>query len=85
MKAVYLADTNNQESLIAIEMICTNSLIIPLMLILKGNILLEKYFENNLENNILLTISLSSYSNKGLAIKYLIYFYNNIFKKTKEK
>ena len=58
---------------------------IPLMLILKGNILLEKYFKNNLENNILLIISLSSYSNKGLAMKYLIYFHNNIFKKTKEK
>ena len=53
------------------------------MLILKGNILLKKYFENNLKNNTLLTMSLIGYTNEYLVIKYLIYFYNYIFKKTK--
>ena len=53
------------------------------MFILKGNILLEKYFENNLKNNTLLVISLIDYTNKYLAMKYLIYFYNYTFKKTK--
>ena len=53
------------------------------MLILKGNVLLEKYFENDLENDILLATSPTGYTNECLAIKYLIYFYNYMFKKTK--
>ena len=55
------------------------------MLILKGKVLLKKYFDNDLENNTLLAVSASRYSNNELAMKYLIYFYNNIFKKTKER
>ncbi len=58
---------------------------IPPILILKRDVLLKKYFKNDLENETLLTISLSRYSNKGLIIKYLIYFYNNTYKKTKGK
>ena len=54
------------------------------MLILKGDVLLEKYFENDLKNNTLLTTSLTGYMNKYLAMKYLIYFYNYMFKKTKD-
>ena len=82
-KAIYLVDPNNQELIIVVEIICSNSLIISPMFILKGNILLEKYFENDLKNNILLTMSLIGYTKEYLAIKYLIYFYNYMFKKTK--
>ena len=85
MKAVYLADPDNRESLTAVETICADGSMIPLMLILKGDILLEKHFENDLENDMLLATSLSGYSNEGLAMKYLIYFHNNTFKKTKGK
>ena len=84
-KAVYLVDPDNRESLTVVETICVDSNTIPLILILKGDVLLKKYFENDLENNTLLTTSLSRYSNKGLIIKYLIYFYNNTYKKTKGK
>ena len=83
MKAVYLADPDNRELIIVVEMIYSNSSTISLMLILKGDILLEKYFENDLKNNILLATSLIGYMNEYLAIKYLIHFYNYTFKKTK--
>jgi hypothetical protein len=49
-KAVYLTDPNNQESLTAVETVYTDGSTIPLMLILKGDVLLERYFENDLEN-----------------------------------
>ena len=64
-------------------MICSNSSIIPPILILKGNVLLKKYFKNDLENDMLLATSLMDYTNKYLAMKYLIHFHNCIFKKTK--
>ena len=80
-KVIYLIDPNNQESLTIVETISTNSSTIPLILILKGNVLLEKYFENDLKNDTLLTTSPSGYLNKGLAIKYLIHFHNNTWKK----
>jgi hypothetical protein len=82
-KAIYLIDPDNRESLTAVETIGANGSIIPFMLILKGDVLLEKYFENNLKNKTLLIISSFGYSNEGLAIKYLIYFYNNMFTKCK--
>lgn len=50
---------------------------IPPMLILEGDVLLKKYFENDA----LLATSPSGYSNEGLAIKYLIHFHNNTRKK----
>jgi hypothetical protein len=82
-KAVYLADPDNRESLTAVETIGTDGSTIPPMLILKGDVLLEKYFENDLENETLLATSSSGYSNEGLAIKYLIHFHNNTFIKCK--
>ena len=81
IKVVYLIDPNNRESLTTVETISTNSFITPLILILKGDVLLEKYFENDLENNTLLITFPSSYLNEGLVIKYLIHFHNNTWKK----
>jgi hypothetical protein len=82
-KAVYLADPDNRESLTAVETIGADGSTIPPMLILKGDVLLEKYFENDLENETLLATSSSGYSNEGLAMKYLIHFHNNTFTKCK--
>jgi hypothetical protein len=80
-KAVYWAGLDNRESLTAVETVCADGATIPLMLILKGDVLLEKYFENET----LLATSPSGYSNEGLAMKYLIHFYNNTYKTTKGK
>ena len=84
-QAVYLADPDNRESLTVVETVYTDGSTIPPILILKGDVLLEKYFKNDLENNTLLATSPSEYSNEGLAMKYLIHFYNNTYKKTKRK
>jgi hypothetical protein len=81
-KAVYLADPDNRESLTAVETVCADGSTIPLMLILKGDVLLERYFENDLENDTLLATSPSGYSNEGLGMKYLIHFHNNTYKRT---
>lgn len=63
IKAVYLADPDNRESITAIETVCADDSTIPLMLILKGDVLPERYFENDLENETLLTASPTGYSN----------------------
>jgi hypothetical protein len=84
-KAIYLADPDNRESLTTVETVCADGSTIPPMLILKGDVLLEKYFENDLENETFLATSSSGYSNEGLAMKYLIHFHNNTYKKTREK
>jgi hypothetical protein len=82
-KAVYLSDPDNREPLTAVETVCADGSTIPPMLILKGEVLLQKYFENHLENDTLFVKSASGYSNEGLAPKYLIHFHNNTWKKTK--
>ena len=84
-KAVYLADPDNRELVTTVETICGDSTTIPPMLILKGEVLLKKYFDNDLKNDTLFTVSTSRYLNNELTIKYLIYFYNNTFKKTKRR
>lgn len=82
-KAVYLADPDNRESLTSVETVCADGTAIPPMLILKGEVLLEKYFDNDLHDQTLLATSPSGYTNDFLAMKYLIHFHNNTFKKCK--
>jgi hypothetical protein len=82
-KAVYLSDLDNRESLTAVETICADGSIIAPMLILKGEVLLEKYFDNDLDNDTLFATSSSGYSNEGLAMKYLIHFDNQTYKKAR--
>ena len=84
-KAVYLVDPNNRELITIVKIVYTNSSTILLILILKGDILLKKYFENDLKNDTLLITSPTRYSNEGLSMKYFIHFYNNIYKKIKGK
>jgi hypothetical protein len=84
-KAVYLTNPNNRESITVVEIVCADCSTIPPMLTLKGDALLERHFENGLETEILLTTNPTGYSNEDLGMKYLIHFYNNIYKKTKGK
>jgi hypothetical protein len=67
-KAVYPTDPDNRESITAVETVCADCSTIPLMLILKGDVLLERHFENDLENETLLATSPTRYSNKGVSI-----------------
>jgi hypothetical protein len=71
-----LADLDNRELLTIIETISANSKAIILFLILKGKILLEKYFNNDFNTEIVFTISSTRYINNILSLKYIKYFYN---------
>jgi hypothetical protein len=75
-KAIYLVDPDNRELLTIIETISASSKVIILFLILKGEILLEKYFNNNLNTKLVFTISFTRYINNILSLKYIKYFYN---------
>jgi hypothetical protein len=63
-KAIYLANLDNRESLTAIETMCKDGIAIAPFLILKGDVLKEDYFKNDLNNKTILATSASSYTNK---------------------
>jgi hypothetical protein len=75
-KAIYLVDPDNRESLTIIETVSTRGEVIILFLILKGEILLEEYFNNNLNTEIVFATSSTRYINDTLSLKYIKYFYN---------
>jgi hypothetical protein len=78
-KAVYLADPDNRESLTIIETISARGKAIALFLILKGEILLEEHFNNNLNTEIVFAMSFTRYINNALSLKYIKHFYNQIY------
>ena len=59
-----------------IETVSTRGEVIILFLILKGEILLEEYFNNDLNIEIVFAISSTRYINNTLSLKYIKYFYN---------
>ena len=63
-KAIYLANLDNRESLIAIEIVYRNNIAIAPFLILKRNVLKEDYFKNDLNDETILATSAFSYTNK---------------------
>jgi hypothetical protein len=71
-----LVDPNNRELLTAIETISARGEVIILFLILKGEILVEAYFDNNLDIELVFTISSTRYINDTLSLKYIKHFYN---------
>jgi hypothetical protein len=79
MKAVYLADPDNRELLTVIETVSAGSKAIVLFLILKGEILLEEYFNNNLNTELVFATSSTGYINDALSLKYIKHFYNQIY------
>ena len=84
-KAVYLADLDNRESLIAIETVCGDGIAIAPFLILKGDVLKEDHFKNDLNDETILATSASGYTNEQLSMKYIKHFHNQMWKKTKGK
>jgi hypothetical protein len=78
-KAVYLADPDNRESLTVIETISAGGKVIALFLILKGEILLEEYFNNDLDAEIVFATSSTRYINDALSLKYIKHFHNQTY------
>jgi len=79
-KAVYLADPDNRKSLTAIETVSAGGKAIIPFLILKGEILLEEHFNNDLNTESVFAISSTGYINNILSLKYIKYFYNQIYR-----
>jgi hypothetical protein len=78
-KAIYLVDPDNRESLTIIETISARGEVIILFLILKKEILLEEYFNNDLDTEIVFATSSTRYINNTLSLKYIKYFYNQTY------
>jgi len=64
IKVVYLVNPDNRESFTTIKIVYRDNTIITPFLILKGDILVEDYFKNDLDDKSILAISLSGYTNK---------------------
>ena len=75
-KAVYLADPDNRESLTVIETVSAGGEAIALFLILKGEILLEEHFNNDLDAELVFATSSTGYINNILSLKYIKHFHN---------
>ncbi|PMD49486.1 uncharacterized protein K444DRAFT_549235, partial [Hyaloscypha bicolor E] len=78
-KAIYLADPDNRESLTIIKTVSAGGKVIILFLILKEKILVEVYFNNNLDTELVFATSSTGYLNNTLSLKYIKYFHNQIY------
>ncbi|PMD53231.1 uncharacterized protein K444DRAFT_541962, partial [Hyaloscypha bicolor E] len=67
------------ELLTIIETIFARGKAIILFLILKGEILVKAYFNNNLDTELVFAISSTRYINNTLSLKYIKYFHNQIY------
>jgi hypothetical protein len=76
-RVVYLANPEVRDWITAIETISANGKTIPPMLILSGSIMLEKHFDNDLDDNTLFGITHSGYSNAIIGIEYIKHFDND--------
>ncbi len=74
IKAIYLADPDNRESITALECCSAGGLSIAPFLILKGDIMLEKHFENKMDDKAKLGCSLTGFTNDRLSFKWLEHF-----------
>jgi hypothetical protein len=79
IKAIYLTDSDNRELLTAIKTVFAGGEAIILFLILKGEILLEEHFNNNLNTESVFTTSSTRYINDALSLKYIKHFHNQIY------
>lgn len=74
VKAIYLADPDNRESITALECCSAGGQSIAPFLILKGDILLEKHFKNNMNNKAKLACSPTGFTNDRLTYQWLEHF-----------
>jgi hypothetical protein len=68
-KAVYLSDLDNREMASSVECISSRGWAIKSMIILARSILIEKHFDNAIDDNVLFAISESGYSNAYLGLE----------------
>lgn len=66
-RAIYLSDLDNRESITSVECISVGGEVMPPMIIMQGKIMLEKHFNNSLNNETLIAVLESRYSNDVLG------------------
>jgi len=73
-KQVYISDPDNRELITSIECICTDGTAIQPMIIMASCIMKEKHFMNDLDDDIVLAVSESGYTNDLLSYQWLEHF-----------
>jgi hypothetical protein len=69
-KVVYLSDPDNREMVSSVECVSGTGFACALMIILAGSVLLEKHFNNDLDDDVLFATSESGYSNAHLGMEW---------------
>ncbi len=73
-RRIYFKNLNNKESLMSIECISEESKNISSMLIMTEIQLLTSHFNNDLDDDVLITISDTNYSNDWISLQWLKHF-----------
>ena len=73
-KAVYLSDSDNRKMVSTIECISGSGFALKSMIILARTVLMEKHFDNTIDDGVLFAISESGYSNTYLGMEWLKHF-----------
>lgn len=74
-KAVFLSDPDNRDYITSVETICaTGEDKIPPMLILKGTVMLESFFRNNLDPNTLFAATPSGFIDQNYGLYWIQHF-----------
>jgi hypothetical protein len=74
IKEMYIRISKNRISLIVIEYIYANRIAIPPVIIIPRTIIIRGWFYKKITGHEVITISLISYTNKGIYIAWLDYF-----------
>jgi hypothetical protein len=70
LKRAYLAYNNSQEVIMLVEVVSARGVVIKLMLILLRKAYLERFYQD-LDDNVLISISNTIYINNKLALDYI--------------
>jgi hypothetical protein len=71
---VYIDDLDNRELVTLIECISASGYHVPLMITFKGAFHLRKYFDNDLNGDVLWTRSLTGFVNNRITMRWLEHF-----------
>ena len=85
MRRIYSKNSDNRESLTTMKCINVTRLNIPPMLILTRVNILELFVNNDLNDDVLITMFESDYSNDYLALQWLYHFDKHSKKMQREK
>ncbi|KAH7348668.1 hypothetical protein BKA65DRAFT_398285, partial [Rhexocercosporidium sp. MPI-PUGE-AT-0058] len=67
VKAVYLVDLDNRESITSLECVSAAGKYIESFLILKGEVIKEKLFDNDIPDDVILAVSPTGFTNDRLT------------------